>query len=243
MSSQPATYRVDALASAAGLSVDTVRYYQRRGLLDPPQRIARHSEYTPQHLERLQEIRQLAAAGLTLNQIADLAAGQANEVRPLTQSATLSRTEVADQAGVPESLVALLCDNGLLQPTVVASQPRFSQSEVAMVKAGLAISNAGVPLDQLVALAADHAANIDDIVDQAITLFDHHIKTPADSDEDLVAIIHTLLPAVTRLMAQHFHRTLVSHALARADDGQSHALAEALQSVNPEQLVVTSQWH
>ena len=31
------SFRVDALASEAGLSVDTVRYYQKIGILEPPE--------------------------------------------------------------------------------------------------------------------------------------------------------------------------------------------------------------
>ena len=34
-------YRVEALAAAAGISVDTLRFYQARGLLPSPRRVGR----------------------------------------------------------------------------------------------------------------------------------------------------------------------------------------------------------
>jgi len=238
------SFRVDALASEAGLSVDTVRYYQKIGILEPPERIGRHSEYSSKHLDRLTEIRRLADAGLTLSQISELSEGRGEELHPLVNSVpALSRSDVAKQAGVPEGLVTLLCDNGLLQPVVVKGSPRFNESAVAMVRAGLAISNAGVPLEELVALASEHAENIDDITDKAIELFDDHIRGLNDSQEDLVDVVHTLLPAVTRLVAQHFYRTLVTRALEKAEDGEYHSLAETLRPSITEDLVVTCTWH
>ena len=58
--SEARTLRVEGLAAEAGTSVDTIRYYQRLRLLDPPRRVGRHAEYTGAHLARLAEIRRLA---------------------------------------------------------------------------------------------------------------------------------------------------------------------------------------
>ena len=112
-----------------------------------------------------------------------------------------------------------------------------------MVRAGLAISAAGVPLDKLVALAADHNANVDEVVDRAITLFEDHVKSGTDgSDEALVEVVRSLLPAVTRLVAQHFHRSLVNRALDRVADAERHTLANALMAADAAQLEVTCRW-
>jgi MerR family transcriptional regulator, mercuric resistance operon regulatory protein len=64
------------LARSAGVGVETVRYYQRRGLLpDPrPQKTGvtgiRH--YGPDETRRLRFIRSAQAAGFTLDEIAEL---------------------------------------------------------------------------------------------------------------------------------------------------------------------------
>src|SRR5438094_227623 len=59
-------YRVDELAARGGVTVDTVRFYQARGLLPPPEREGRVAWYTEDHLERLRRILDLKAKGFTL---------------------------------------------------------------------------------------------------------------------------------------------------------------------------------
>ena len=59
-------YRVEQLAAACDVSVDTVRYYQSRGLLPQPEREGRVAWYGPEHLERMHQIRALQKKGLTL---------------------------------------------------------------------------------------------------------------------------------------------------------------------------------
>ncbi|MEM8681338.1 MAG: MerR family transcriptional regulator, partial [Planctomycetota bacterium] len=60
------------LADAAGVSRRAIRFYVQRGLLPPPQGKGRGSVYLPHHLERLQQIQQLQAAGHALDAIARL---------------------------------------------------------------------------------------------------------------------------------------------------------------------------
>ena len=55
-------YRVEALAAAAGVSVDTIRFYQGRGILPPPRRAGRVVLYDDGHLERLREVKDLQSA-------------------------------------------------------------------------------------------------------------------------------------------------------------------------------------
>ena len=55
----PGRWRIDDLAQRAGLTVDTIRFYQREGLLPPAERSGRAKVYGPTHLERLGRIREL----------------------------------------------------------------------------------------------------------------------------------------------------------------------------------------
>src|SRR5215472_12382811 len=59
-------YRIEQLARAGGVAVDTVRFYQGKGLLDPPRREGRVTWYSDEHLERLRRIRSLQQRGFTL---------------------------------------------------------------------------------------------------------------------------------------------------------------------------------
>jgi DNA-binding transcriptional MerR regulator len=238
---------VDRVAAISGLGVDTIRYYQRLGLLEAPARQGRRALYSQAHLERLAEIRHLADEGFSLSQIATLdtssRSGALGRLADATSSSRLTRHEVADLACVPEGLVSLLTDNGILEPITVDGETLFDESAVPMVRAGLAISAAGVPLDELVALAADHSANVDQVVDRAIALFEDHITVGTDgSDDALVDVVRSLLPAVTRLVAQHFNRTLVNRALDRVADSDRRTLADALAAADADRLEVICRW-
>lgn len=66
----PRALRISELAGAAGVGVETVRYYQREGLMDKPEGGAtggRH--YGGDDVRRLRFIRQSQAAGFTLKEI------------------------------------------------------------------------------------------------------------------------------------------------------------------------------
>ena len=72
---RPPPLRIGALARHAGVSVQAVRYYERRGLLPaPPRRASGYREYGPDALERLRFIRRAQGLGFTLAEIADLLA-------------------------------------------------------------------------------------------------------------------------------------------------------------------------
>ncbi|NVI86288.1 MerR family transcriptional regulator, partial [Actinomadura sp. BRA 177] len=60
---------VDELASRAGVTVRTVRFYAGRGLLPPPKLRGRTGLYGPDHLARLELVRELQSLGLTLASI------------------------------------------------------------------------------------------------------------------------------------------------------------------------------
>jgi MerR family transcriptional regulator, mercuric resistance operon regulatory protein len=64
---------IGGLAKAAGVGVETVRYYQRRGLLPEPARsYGEVRRYGADDLKRLRFIRSAQAAGFTLNEMKEL---------------------------------------------------------------------------------------------------------------------------------------------------------------------------
>ena len=63
---------IGRLASAGGVGVETVRFYQRRGLLETPTRDDGIRRYGSADLRRLRFIKQAQAAGFTLEQIKEL---------------------------------------------------------------------------------------------------------------------------------------------------------------------------
>lgn len=64
---------IGRLARAAGVNIETVRYYQRRGLLATPRKpLDGVRRYTSETLGRLRFIRRAQELGFTLREIADL---------------------------------------------------------------------------------------------------------------------------------------------------------------------------
>lgn len=70
---------ISKLAAGGGVGVETIRFYQRKGLLETPTRESGIRRYGSQDLRRLRFIRQAQSAGFTLEeikQLLDLDAGQ-----------------------------------------------------------------------------------------------------------------------------------------------------------------------
>ena len=118
-------YRVEELAAAAGVAVDTIRFYQAQRLLEPPVRRGRVVWYGDDHLDRLRRIRDLKRQRLTLEQIRRVLARP--EQQPLLQALVeesrggrlFTRRELAAAAGVPEPLLVAAESAGLLEPVVL----------------------------------------------------------------------------------------------------------------------------
>lgn len=66
-------YTIGTLAKAAGVNVETIRYYQRRGLVDAPDRpLGGIRRYTEGHARRLRFIKRAQTLGFSLEEVADL---------------------------------------------------------------------------------------------------------------------------------------------------------------------------
>jgi DNA-binding transcriptional MerR regulator len=66
-------FTIGRLAEAAGVNVETVRYYERRGLLERPvRRGSQYREYADADVARLQFIRRAKTLGFTLTEIREL---------------------------------------------------------------------------------------------------------------------------------------------------------------------------
>jgi DNA-binding transcriptional MerR regulator len=61
------------LARRAGVSPDTLRHYERKGLLPPPRRSANgYREYPPEACTRVRLVRRAVALGFTLDELASI---------------------------------------------------------------------------------------------------------------------------------------------------------------------------
>jgi DNA-binding transcriptional MerR regulator len=268
--------RVEQLSAQADVSVDTIRYYQSKGLLEPPRREGRIAWYSEEHRSRLTRIRTLQQRGFTLATIARLVSGEldaADEallgqlsglspitdppegtdptdagVTPATGSVdpgpredgapepTYSLTELAEATGMPLALLKAIEAEGLLIPTRVAGEERYTPEDVTASRAGLLLLEWGIPLSDLLDLARRHNEATEAVARQAVDLFARHVRDPlrqgahpdalahqadgsavgASGDPAVAGLLQAyaeLLPAVNTLVGHHFTRTLVKVAL------------------------------
>lgn len=62
--------KIGEIASLLGVSTKTLRHYQKLGLIEEPERTdGKYRLYTPRHLEKLRQIRDLQQVGLKLHEI------------------------------------------------------------------------------------------------------------------------------------------------------------------------------
>ena len=89
---------IGGLARAAAVGVETVRYYQRRGLLSEPARPPGEvRRYGVEDVKRLKFIRSAQAAGFTLNEIAELIALDASDDRARARELAQARVAAIDE--------------------------------------------------------------------------------------------------------------------------------------------------
>jgi MerR family mercuric resistance operon transcriptional regulator len=87
---------IAGLAKAGGVGVETVRYYQRRGLMQTPDRGDGVRRYGDEDVRRLHFIKSAQTAGFTLDQIGELLALDAGEDRARAQQLARERLAALD---------------------------------------------------------------------------------------------------------------------------------------------------
>lgn len=79
----PVHLRTGQVARRAGVNIQTLRYYERRGLIDEPRRSpGGHRAYPPETVTVLRVIRAAQRLGFTLDEVADLLETAAHRHRP-----------------------------------------------------------------------------------------------------------------------------------------------------------------
>src|SRR5256884_8085174 len=157
-------YRIEQLARAAGVAVDTIRFYQGKGLLDAPRREGRVTWYAETHVERLKRIKELQQQGFTLTVIQRFLAGELEAsdealVAAVTRPAapqTLTLSELAERSGVAEPLLLSLQQAGPLVPLDGGGEPPLPPHHPGAVPAGMEPDAPGGPSRPLVGGREEH---------------------------------------------------------------------------------------
>jgi DNA-binding transcriptional MerR regulator len=211
-----ACWRIDELAQRAGLTVDTIRYYAREGLLRPPTKQGRHRLYGADHLERLDRIRELQAQRFSLAAIrAIVDAGRPGlEGLFIAAGRGYSLDELIERSGVDGQLVNGLREVGLLPDPAEFGGESYDDTDLAVLRAVAELRTMGMTPEILVALGriyVDHFAELQrDVVDM-LTGKDNPAWNPEELvsvQQQLTANAHRLMPEINQLLSYVHQRTL-----------------------------------
>ena len=109
------SYHVGAAASAAGVNVQTLHYYERRGLIQSPGRSpAGYREYGLRTVRRVRSIKRAQGLGFTLGEIRELM-DLVEAGRPATEVVDLARSKLE---AIDEKIEALVRMRDALRETM-----------------------------------------------------------------------------------------------------------------------------
>jgi DNA-binding transcriptional MerR regulator len=135
-SATSATLRIDDLARATDLPVDTIRYYAREGLLPPAAKQGKNRMYGPEHIERLGRIRALQQRRFSLAAIkAILTADRPNlDGLFLDTDQSYDLDALVAASGIDRELVDQLLDVGLLATPREMGRQAFDDADLALLR-------------------------------------------------------------------------------------------------------------
>lgn len=167
-------WRIDDLARLSGTTVDTIRFYQREGLLPPAERRGRSVVYGPAHLERLERIRDLQERHFTLKGIRALAEeGRLHLLDRLFGEGdhALSRAELLEESGIAPEVAAELEAMGVLGPPELHGALAYDGDDLTMLSTLQASVARGMPPAVAVALARVYQGHMDQLQQELFDIF------------------------------------------------------------------------
>ncbi len=94
---KPETLRTGEVAARAGVNVQTLRYYERRGLLEEPERRpSRYREYPSDAVRVIRFIKGAQELGFTLTEIAELLRLRADQTAGCSEVRAAAETKIED---------------------------------------------------------------------------------------------------------------------------------------------------
>jgi len=227
--SGPAGLRIDDLAQRAGLTVDTIRYYQREGLLPPGERCGRTNVYGAEHLERLERIKALQARRFSLAAIRALLDERRESlvdgIFADRGGSTYTLDEVIERSGVDAGLADALRASQLLRDPAEYGRDAYDGDDVDLLRAMQALSELGLPNRGVVELGRIYAEGIEATQRKIVDLFatGGDVSWPPNEltafQEGAARAATEILPIARRIVDYLHHRTIQRLTLGAIDRG------------------------
>jgi DNA-binding transcriptional MerR regulator len=186
---------IDQLAQRTGMTVRNIRAHQSRGLLPPPEVRGRTGYYGPEHIARIELIRELQEEGFNLEAIKRLieaAGGRSIEVLRFTralrepfeeeQPEILTAEEIAKSwGGEPDPrLFEKAVKLGLLRPL---GDGRYEQISPRLGRAGDELRALGMSVNEVLDVAEKVRRHADGIADVFVKLYLREVWKPFKDQE------------------------------------------------------------
>lgn len=233
---------IDQIAQFAGIPVSTVRLYQNKGLLAPPERRGRVGYYGPGHRDRLRLIAHLQGRGFSLAAIKESLdswnAGRSldhllgvSAVAPSLgrEPLRLTALELAERFdGV--SLTQADIQRGVELDLVELDGTDVVLSNEAFADAGPAVARLGVPVAEILDEYEALRVAVGEIADRFRSVFERHLwdpfverGMPADEIGSLTTDVAQLTELATSVVTTELHNRFAAFVAEYVDRGQAVA--------------------
>jgi Predicted transcriptional regulators len=210
------TWRIDDLAREAGITVDTIRYYAREGLMPPPTTAGRHRLYGARHRDRLRRIRELQERRFSLAAIRAIVETNRPGIDDLFSGSgrTYTLAELVERSGVPADLVEQIRKVELLPDPAEFGRDAYDETDLHLLEAIVELQRIGMPAEVLLELGAIYVRNFQVMQREVIEMLAG--RTRADWKPEMVSAVQTrlsasagmLVPAIDRVLNYVHQRTL-----------------------------------
>ncbi len=210
------SWRIDDLAQRARVSVDTIRYYAREGLLPPPRPAGRNRLYSVEHLERLQRIRELQDQRFSLAAIRAIVSADRPGIDGIFGGADhqYDEADLVERSRVPAELVADLRDVGLIPEPAEFGRDAYDDADLRMLRAVRELLDIGMPATILAELGAIYVRHFRSLQTDVHAVLAGWTRDDWDRGEleavqkRLTASSERLVPAVDRVLNYVHQRTV-----------------------------------
>ena len=223
-------WRIDDLAREADITVDTIRFYQREGLLPPAERVGRTKEYGTEHLERIQQIRDLQQRRFSLAAIKALLASDRQDlvdgIFAGEGGLSYSLDDLVERSALSAEAINRLRGVGLLRDPAEFGRAAYDATDLDMLRATAELRRLQLPEDIVVELASIYVDGVETMQRQVLELFSGARGRSWDPDElaafqqSAASAAGQLLPLVTRIVEYVHQRTLQRLTLGAIERGE-----------------------
>ncbi|HEX8207090.1 MAG TPA: MerR family transcriptional regulator [Solirubrobacteraceae bacterium] len=216
---------IEQLAQATGMTVRNIRNHQSRGLLPPPEVVARTGFYGPDHVERLNLIREMQAEGFNLEAIKRLLAGGDDQLlgfrRAVTTPLDSESPEIVSVAEMAERFGALdprtIAKAEKLEIIVPLGDGRYEVPSPALLRAAEEAVERGIAMPDALEAVERVKRHCESISRAFVRLFLEELWKPIRDAGDgerkwaeVVDAIEALKPVSSRTVLALFNQTMTA---------------------------------